>query len=124
MHMSFDMVIHTDFGAFGLTQEVVRRLHERGVEWTDKLGQASPRGLWYPQDDGDDELRRDADLVAVVRELEEELKSRVENLQSWRERAEVEHGLLHGLKTVTVDITVEILDDDGSETVRVFGGTR
>lgn len=119
MNITFDMVIHTEFGGFSLTDEIRRRLTERGSEWVDKLGKASAAGQWYSTDD--DEFRRDPDLVAVVRELQEELQSRGENLQSWQERAALEQRLLHGLKVVTVEITVEIEDYDGKEQVLVFG---
>lgn len=121
MHLSFEMVIHTHFGGFSLTDEIVERLRARGCPWIDQIAKASPSGPWYaPAQDGD-EFRRDEHLVAVVKELEEELESRVENVKSWRDRAAIEQDLLHGLKVVTVHIDVEILDDDGKESVRVHG---
>lgn len=120
LNTTFDMVLHTDFGGFSLTDEIRRRLVVRGSKWIEKLGKASAGGQWYSVDD--DEFRRDADLVAVVRELQAELQSRGEGLQSWRERAKLERELLHGLKVVTVNITVVIEDHDGKESVRVCGG--
>jgi hypothetical protein len=124
MEVAFDMVIHTQFGGFSLTQEIVERLRKRGCPWVDEIGRASSTGPWYlPYREGDeDELRRDEHLLAVVRELTEELEARVQDVKSWRERAEVEQELLHGLKVVTVHVGIDIEEDDGKERVRVYGG--
>jgi hypothetical protein len=75
-----------------------------------------------PARDEEEELRRDKDLVAVIKELEEEFESRVENIESWRGRAKIQQEMLRGLKVVSVRVGIEILDYDGKEQVRVFGG--
>lgn len=123
MNISFDMVIHAGFGAFSLTDEIVDRLRKRGCAWASDVAKAGATGTWYlpARIVDDDEARRDPDLVAVVKELEEELESRVENVESWREREAIEQQMLNGLKVVTVQVSVEILDHDGRESVRVFG---
>jgi hypothetical protein len=121
VNVEFEMVLHVEHGGFSLTDEIVRRLRERGCPWTEKLGKASPDGQWYVMAD-DDEFRRDPDLVAVVKELQGELESRLENLESWRERAALEQEMLHGLKVTRVRVTVEVDDHDGMEFVHVYGG--
>ena len=119
MQFETEVVIHDAFGGFSLTDEIVERLKERKCAWADKLQRAS-HGEWYLFED--DEFRRDPDLVAVVKEIREELDRRVEDLHSWRDRAALEQEMLHGLKVVRVAITLEIEDYDGKETVRVRGG--
>ena len=119
------MVIHTEFGGFHLTNEILRRLTERGCDWVSECGKAGgnpPRGF-LPYREGRDDLRKDEDLVAVVQELTEEYNSKAETLESWRERAELRTVMLGNLKVVEVRIVIEIEDFDGKESVRVTGGT-
>ena len=123
--LNFKLVIHTEFGGFSLTQEMVDRLAERGCKWADKCGKSygSNPKYYIPYED-DDELkyRSDADLIAVVEELTEEFESKVKELTDWRERRQLERTMLDGLKVVEVNVSVEIEDHDGKETVRVHGG--
>lgn len=116
--ISFDIVIHTQYGGFSLTKEIVDRLRKRKCPWISELVCASPSGPWYIQDE---KLRRDEHLIAVVRELQAEMKDRMSHLGTWRERAALEQELLHGLAVVTVQVEVEIEEDDGKERVRVLG---
>jgi hypothetical protein len=125
MEWTFPMVIHMEFGGFGLTEEIVRRLGERNCAWVGECQHsAGSNPRWYlPYRDGSDELRKDADLVAVVRELTEEYESRSKDLQSWRERTDLRQNMLNNLRVVDVRVVIEINDHDGKETVRVTGGT-
>jgi hypothetical protein len=121
MNIQFDMVIHGEFGGFSLTDEIVDRLKKRSSPVVEKFGRPSPSSPWYPLAD-EDEVRRDPDLIAVVRELTEEIDRIVDEDASWRDRSILEQRYLHGLKVVTVFVEIEIEDHDGKETVRVFGG--
>lgn len=125
MDWTFSMVIHTEFGGFHLTDEIVRRLTERGCDWISecvKSGETAP--MWFlPYRNGSDDLRKDEDLVAVVQELSEECDSKAKDLDTWRERAELRRDVLGNLKVVQVHIAIEIEEHDGKETVRVTGGT-
>lgn len=119
MEFHVPMVLHADHGPFALTAEMRDRLEAREVEWLSRCARASD-GRWYlPYDD---ELRRDPDLVDVVRQLERQLESETAELESWVERREVERRLLHGARVVRVRVRVVVEDRDGRESVRVAGG--
>lgn len=115
------MVVHTDFGGFALTAVMHERLQTTEVPWLSRCERASDDRWYMPADD--DMLRRDPDLVKVVRQLEAELELRASELDDWSERQPLERQLLHGLRVVDVRIVVEIEEFDGKETVRVTGGT-
>lgn len=119
------MVIHTEFGGFHLTEEIIRRLTERGCDWVSECVKTSGSyPLWFlPYGDGRDDLRKDENLVAVIQELTEECDSRSEPLKTWRERAELRRDVLANLKVVEVRVVIEIEEHDGKESVRVTGGT-
>ena len=125
MEWKFPMVIHTEYGGFGLNDEMIRRLTERGCKWVSECSKAAgsnPR--WYlPYRDGEDDLRKDEDLVAVINELTEEHEFHVEKMKAWRERADHRRETLCNLRVVDVRVVIEIDDHDGKETVRVTGGT-
>lgn len=121
MDWKIPVVIHADFGGFALTSRMHELLLERGAPWLERCQRTSD-GRWYLPYEEDDELRRDDHLVAVVRQLEAELDSRSQDLESWQDRRALERELLHGLKVVDVRVVVEIDDHDGKETVRVTGG--
>lgn len=124
MDLKFSMVIHTEFGGFGLNEEMVRRLTERGCKWISECTK-TPGSLpkWYlPYRDGRDELRKDEDLVAVVAELTQEYDVKCKELKSWQERAELRTTMQANLKVVEVTVDIEIEDHDGKESVRVSGG--
>lgn len=115
------MVIHVDHGGFSLTATVHERLETAGVSWLSRCDRASDDRWYLPFDD--EGLRRDPDLVDVVRQLEVELEAATAELEDWSDRQVLERQLLHGLRVVNVRIVVEVLDDDGKETVRVTGGS-
>jgi hypothetical protein len=116
------MVLHADHGAFALTALMHERLAEREVPWLGRCQRASDDRWYMPAEEV--ELRRDPDLVDVVRQLEVELAAATSSLEEWGERRDLEHRLLHGLRVVSVRVVIEINDDDdGKETVRVTGGT-
>lgn len=121
MSMSFQMVIHVDFGGFSLTRSVYERLKQRGVEWLPRCAKNS-MGCWYlPYEDGE-ELRRDPDLIEVVRQLEAEVEEFGAKLETWEERRDLERRLLGGIRNITVHVNIEIEEHAGRETVRVTGG--
>jgi len=122
MEWKVPLVIHTDFGGFGLTSLMHERLLERKVPWLERC-QKTAGNRWYLPYEDDDELRRDPDLVDVVRQLEVELAAASSDMGNWAERRELERAYLHGLKVVEVTVVLEINDHDGKETVRVTGGT-
>jgi len=132
MEWKVPIVIHDEFGGFGLTPEMVRRLKGRGCEWVNKCGHDHNKTrYWLPSQDGmDDEaenLRMDKDLIAVVRELTEEYEKIVDResgeILSWREKTNLRQEMLANLKIVQVRIVIEIEDFDGRESVSVTGGT-
>lgn len=125
MEWKFPMVLHTEFGGFHLTQEMVNRLLERKCEWASQCQKSTGSNpMWFvPYGDGSDDLRKDEDLVAVVRELTEEFEAKAKTLDTWRERADLRRDMLTNLRVVDVRVVIEIDDNDGKETVRVTGGT-
>lgn len=123
MEIKVEMVIHDAFGGFGLTRLIHERLEERGVTWLSSCASTSD-DRWYLPYDKEDELRRDPDLVAVVRQMEIELEEMSSGIDDWQERRDLELRMLHGLKSVTVHVTIDVEDHDGRETVRVYGGIR
>lgn len=123
MEMKVQMVIHDAFGGFGLTRVMHDRLEERGVAWLSRCASASDDRWYLPYED-EDELRRDPDLVEVVRQLEVELEEESAKIDGWEERRDLELRLLHGVRSVTVHVTIDVEDHDGRETVRVYGGIR
>lgn len=118
MEMKVQLVLHRTHGGFSLTREIVDRLRERRVPWIGRLGDGGDR--WYLPSDGED-LRRDQDLVDVVREIEFEMSEASKRLD-WRARELLERQLLDGLRAVTVTVAIDVEDYDGLETVRVRGG--
>jgi len=121
------VVIHTEFGGFTLTPEIVKRLKARECEWIDRCGGPHGGAFYLPYEEEDpDALRRDLDLIEVVEELTKQYEAKIDAEQgtriSWRDRAELRRDLLGGLKVVEVTIEIEIEDYDGKETVRVSGG--
>lgn len=121
MEWKIPLVVHTDYGGFGLTSLMRERLQERQVPWIERC-QPTSDGRWYlPYNEGD-EFRRDSDLVDVVRQLEIEFAAMVSDITDWTERQKIERNLLHGLQVVEVQVVLEIHDHDGKETVRVTGG--
>ena len=121
MEWKIPIVIRTDYGGFGLTALMHERLLERQVSWLERCQRTSD-GRWFLPYDEDDELRRDPDLVDVVRQLEVELAAAVSDMKDWTERRRLELELLHGLKVVQATVVIEIHDHDGKETIRVTGG--
>jgi len=122
MEFHVPVAVHVSHGGFGLTPVMHERLLERDVSWLARCGRASDGRRWYLPSDGD-ELRRDPDLVEVVRQLEHELEERTAGVESWAERADIERRLLDGVRVARVRIVIEVEDDDGRETIRVTGGT-
>lgn len=132
MQWKVPVVIHTEFGGFSLTPEMVRRLKKRGVKWADKCGHDDRKTqYWLPYQheivDEAENLRMDKDLVEVVRELTEEYekivdKDDAEDIMSWRERTDLRNTMLANLRVVEVTIAIEISDFDGKESVQVTGG--
>jgi hypothetical protein len=121
------LVIHDEWGGFGLTERMVEMLKARGCEWADKCGKSggsNPRWYLPYEHDNRDHLRKDPDLVAIVEELTVEYDKRLkdEGIRSWKERSALRRELLNDLKVVEVSISIEIDDHDGRESVRVCGG--
>lgn len=124
MEFVVPVVLHTEFGGFHLTGEMIERLTKRKCEWVSKCRKtegSNPR--WYmPFDDGSNELRRDPDLVAVVQELADEYEKACEGIEVWQERTKLRQTMLANLEVVHVRVVIEIDDHDGRETVHVTGG--
>jgi hypothetical protein len=131
MEWKIPVVINDDYGGFSLTQEIVNRLKKRDCTWVDKCGYVpSSRHYYLPyrhEFDGDpDELRKDPDLVAVVREVSAEYDAIVDAddcVLSWREQVELRRKMIGCLHVADVRIRIEIESHDGKESVRVTGGT-
>lgn len=124
MEWTVPVVLHTEFGGFHLTTEMVDRLKKRKCAWVSKCHSTDGRHpYWYlPYDDDSNELRRDPDLVAVVEELTAEYDAACENIEGWKERTELRQSMLANLQVVQIRIVIEIEDHDGRETVHVTGG--
>lgn len=127
MRLTIPLVIHDEFGGFSLTPEIIHRLKGRGCPWVDRCGHDSQKKRYYLpyEEDLDDTLRKDPDLVAVVREITEELDERVseeESAMPWREQVALRQELLGSLKVVEAHVNLEIEDYDGKERVRVVTG--
>jgi len=125
MELKIPMVLNVEYGGCHLTEEVIRRLTARGCKWVSECQKSEgSRPRWFlPYRGGDDSLRADEDLVAVVRELTKEYEAKTEHLESWQARAELRRDLLADLAVVEVRVLVEVHDQDGKEFVRVAGGT-
>ena len=121
MEFKIPIVIHVDYGGFTLTGRVHELLAERKVPWLKRCAKTAD-GRWFLPHKEDDELRRDPDLVEVVRELEGEFVAAITDINDWTARNRLEQQLLHGLKVVNVTVSIEIEEHDGKETVRVTGG--
>jgi hypothetical protein len=125
MQMKIDMVIHGDYGGFSLTDEIVERLREQGCTWVDQCMRtdgSDPR--WYPeaQLERDNSFRQDPIFVGVIRELQGLLDRDGVEMASWKDRRTLERRVLNGLRVVGITVEIEIEDDDGKESVHVFGG--
>lgn len=121
MKIKVQMVLHDAFGGFGLTRVMYERLEERGVAWLSRCARYANDRWHLPYEDGD-EIRRDPDLVEVVKELEVEFEETCSAIDDWEERGDIERRLLHGVRAVTVHVTIDVEDHDGREHVRVYGG--
>jgi hypothetical protein len=119
--LELPLVIHADYGGFSLTNAIVEKLRERNWAHMNSIERTSSDS-WYVMHEREGELRRDPELIDVVRKFETELKELQTARVGWREFKEAEMTLLHGLKVVNVTIEVDVEDCDGKETVHVCGG--
>jgi hypothetical protein len=119
--IKFELVLHTDYGGFSLTDKIVERLLEMDSELTEDLPSYEGVEMWYHPRANDLEFRRHPDLIKVVKEFQTELVEFEKTDATWEEVAAKQLELLHGLKVVEATIRVDIDEDDGKESLHVYG---
>jgi len=128
MDWKVKVVIHTEFGGFALTGEMIEMLKARGCTWADRCGGPFGGQYYLPSEEAVDaqSFRNDPDLVAVVEELTQRYEKKIDSKKGesipWRERVELRGDMLANLKVVEVTVSIEISDHDGRETISVHGG--
>lgn len=116
MRLEIPVVINvSNEHCFTLNPEVVKRLGERGCKWLHRLGPAPEPGHWYLPADGED-LRRDPDLVEVLRDLTSEYLER-SAMMDWRTAKVLEDELTGGLRVGEVHLDISIDDYAGRESL-------
>lgn len=119
MNKEFEIVIHTEFGGFTLSNLIVERLRAANCPWIDKMNQYGDR--WYSENQDSIEFRCDPFLISAVKEVTLEYDAKSKGLDYSVSR-DLRKKMLAGLKVQEGNFSIEIQDYDGKESVTVNGG--
>lgn len=118
MNREFEIVIHTEFGGFTLSNLIMDKLRAADCPWIDKMNQYG--GQWYSENQDSIEFRCDPYLISSVKEVTLEYNEKSKGLDYSASR-ELRKKMLNGLKVQEGSFSIEIEDYDGKESVRVGG---